>query len=78
MKWGECCIGGKGILENGWKQRYLEEMVRFIVASVQNAGVGSNSLLPCTIKRRLMTNLKTEGNENCQKIICMKVQQPRD
>ena len=34
-------------------------------------------LLPCTTKRRITTNLKTKNNQNCKKIICMEIQQPR-
>ena len=34
----------------------------------QDAGIGRNTSLPCTTKRRITTNLKTIKNQNCQKI----------
>ena len=34
----------------------------------QDGGIGRYTLLPCKTKRRTTTNLKTENNQNCQKI----------
>ena len=39
-----------------------------IGCSGQDGGVGRNTSLPHTIKRRITTNLKTINNQNCQKI----------
>ena len=45
--------------------------------STHNVSVGRKASLPHTTKRRITTNLKTKNNQNCQKNICMEVQQPR-
>ena len=37
-------------------------------ASCQDGGVGRYTLPPRTTKRRIITNLKTKNNQNCQKI----------
>ena len=39
-----------------------------IKSSDQDGGIGRYSSLPCTIKRRITTNVKTRNNHNCQKI----------
>ena len=39
-----------------------------ISISGQDRGVGRYTSLPCTTKRRTITNLKTKNNQNCQKI----------
>ena len=37
-------------------------------SSGHGGGVGRNTLLPHTSKRRITTNFKTKNNQNCQKI----------
>ena len=37
-------------------------------SSGQDGGIGGNSSLPCTPKRRITTNLKSLYNQKCQKI----------
>ena len=51
---------------------YFDVFTTFILkhnsSSSQDGGIGRYALLPCTTKRRITTNLKTENNQNCQKI----------
>ena len=43
-------------------------MLRNRRSSSQDGGVGRNPSLPCTNKRRIITNLKSINNQKCQKI----------
>ena len=43
-------------------------MIFFFRDSSQDGGIGRNTLLPHTTKRRITTNLKTINSQKCQKI----------
>ena len=48
---------------------YLNNKILFRISGFsQDGGVGTNTSLPCTTKRRITTNLKTINNQNCHKI----------
>ena len=47
-------------------------------SSGQDGSIGRNTTLPHTTKRIITTNFKTKNNQNCQKIICIEVQKPRN
>ena len=44
----------------------------------QDGDVGRYTLPPHTTKRRTTTNIKTKNNQNCRKLNCMEVWQPRN
>ena len=44
--------------------------------SGQDGGIRRHTSFPCTIIRKITTNLKKK-NQNCQKINCMEVRHPR-
>ena len=46
----------------------VHQEIEYSGASSQDGSVGRYTLLPCTPKRRVTTNLKTKINQNCQKI----------